>query len=265
MEFIIVFQNRILLKKFYAAMKKIFPLLLIATLTFSFILEKNSLEDGLVAHYDFNDCTARDNTDNKSDGKLFGNVTCWSGIEDDGLLLDGFDDYIEFHGIVNEYFTTSDFTLSFFIRTDQYSLFQQSLFSKREDCGEDFVLDFLLDRNKKTISIKVQQSVYKGYRDISPEIEDEGWYHVALVREGQEAKTYINRYLKRTVKRCSGIDLSNNAIFSFSNSPCLSGRTQRFKGILDEVRIYDRALTDDEIQAIYDLTPIEQAFTDCMT
>ena len=246
-------------------MKKTFPLLLLVMLSLSFVLEKNSLEDGLVAHYDFNDCTARDNTDNKSDGKLFGNVTCWCGIEDDGLLLDGFDDYIEFHGLVNRYFTSSDFTLSFFIRTDQYSLFQQSLFSKRENCDEDFVLDFLLDRNLKIINTKVQQSEYKGYQDISPEIEDGGWYHIALVREGQEAKTYINGNIKKAVKRCSGVDLSNDAIFSFSNSPCLSGRTQRFKGILDEVRVYDRALTDEEIKAIYELTPIEKAFTDCLS
>jgi len=223
-----------------------------------------SLEKGLIAHYDFNDCDATDITGNGSDGELFGRVTCWCGIEDDGLLLDGLNDYIEFHGKVNNYFTTSDFTISFFIRTDQYSFFQQSLFSKRENCDVDHVLDFLLDRNKKSIETKVQESEFKYYRDISPDILDGGWYHVALVREGREAHTYINGQLQRTATRCSGIDLSNDAELSFSNTPCLDGTTRRFKGILDELRIYERALSEDEIEAIYMLTPIERVKSDCL-
>lgn len=248
-------------------MKQTLLLLLLAMSCLSFVLENktDSLQDGLVAHYNFNNCDARDLTKNASDGKMFGDVTCWCGIEDDGLLFDGFNDYVEFHGIVNRYFTSSDFSISFFIRTDQYSFFQQSLFSKREDCGEDHVLDFLLDRNKKIIDTKVQQSEYKLYKDISPEIEDGGWYHIALVREGQEARTYVNGSLQKAVSRCSGVDLSNEAVLSFSNTPCLDGRTQRFKGILDEFRVYDRAISDDEVQAIYELTPIEKAYTDCMS
>ncbi|MEM6966709.1 MAG: LamG domain-containing protein [Bacteroidota bacterium] len=247
-------------------MKQIFPPLLLAMLMLSFISNPNSLslQNGLVAHYNFNNCDAKDISGNGSDGELFGGVTCWCGIEDDGLLLDGVDDFVEFHGIVNRYFTTSDFTLSFYIRSDRYSLFDQSLFSKREDCGEDYVLDFSLNRNQKSIKTKVQESEYRGYKDISPDIKEGGWYHVALVREGQEAHTYINGYLQKSVKRCSGVDLSNDAILSFSNSPCLGGRTQRFKGILDEVRIYDRALSESELEAIYKLTPIEKAYADCM-
>lgn len=140
-------------------MKQTFLLLLFAIFNFSFVFDSKtiSLQDGLVAHYNFNDCDARDVSGNDNDGLLFGEVTCWCGIEDDGLLLDGVNDYIEFHGVVNRYFTTSDFSLSFFIRTDQYSFYEQSLFSKREDCGEEFVLDFLLNRNKKTIETHVQQ------------------------------------------------------------------------------------------------------------
>jgi hypothetical protein len=247
-------------------MKQTFLLFLLAISHLSFVFDSEtiSLQDGLVAHYNFNDCDARDISGNDSDGLLFGEVTCWCGIEDDGLLLDGVNDYVEFHGAVNRYFTTSDFTLSFFIRTDQYSFYEQSLFSKREDCKEDFVLDFLLNRNQKKINTLVQQSEYKKYQDISPDIEEGGWYHITLVREGQEAHTYINGIMQKSVKRCSGVDLSNEAVLSFSNSPCLDGKVQRFKGILDEVRVYDRALSEEEVEAIYSLTPIEKAYSDCM-
>ena len=35
---------------------------------------ENSLEKGLVAYYSFNDCDAHDESENGSDGKLFGNI-----------------------------------------------------------------------------------------------------------------------------------------------------------------------------------------------
>ena len=247
-------------------MKQTFFFLLLTILHLSFVdnSETISLQDGLVAHYNFNDCDARDISGNGSDGLLFGEITCWCGIENDGLLLDGINDYIEFHGIVNRYFTTSDFTLSYFIRTDQYSFYQQSLFSKRENCGKDFVLDFLLNRNQKKIETSVQQNEYKKYKDISLDIEGGGWYHITLVREGQEAHSYINGILQKSVMRCSGVDLSNDAILSFSNSPCLDGKVQRFKGILDEVRVYDRAISEQEVETIYSLTPIEKIYSDCI-
>ena len=248
-------------------MRQILSIIILCLIQFSFsspIENSFSLEEGLIAHYTFNDCDAKDITGNGSDGELFGGVTCWCGIEDDGLLLDGLNDYVEFQGKVNNYFTTSDFTMSFFIRTDQYSFFRQSLFSKREDCGEEYVLDFLLDRNKQSIETIVKQSEFKSYRDISPDILDGGWYHVALVREGREAHTYINGQLQKSATRCSGVDLSNDAVLSFSNTPCLDGTIRRFKGILDELRIYERALSEKELEAIYLLTPIERVKSDCL-
>ena len=101
----------------------IFVLFFLAAFTLSTALPYNSLEDGLVAHYSFNYCDARDDSGNGSDGELFGGVGCWCGIEDDGLLLDGARAYIEFPGKVNRYFNTSDFTISFYFKAEQYLVF----------------------------------------------------------------------------------------------------------------------------------------------
>jgi len=226
----------------------------------------NNLEKGLVAYYSFNDCDAHDESENGSDGKLFGNIGCWCGIEDDGLVFDGNHDYIEFHGIVNRYFTTSDFTISFYFKSSQYTVLKQSLLSKRENCEEFNALDFRLDQNFKIIKTDVNETPYKDYGDISPETGGGGWKHFAIVRKGTIAYTYINGVLIREGHRCSGVDVSNNAVLSFSNSPCiLEGRATRFKGILDELRVYDRALTELEISNLYFLHPVEKAEQDCVT
>lgn len=227
---------------------------------------QSNLDESLVAYYSFNQCDARDDSGNGSDGKLFGQVNCWCGIDDDGLLFDGVNDYLEFTGIVNNYFNTSDFTVSFYFRNEGRNIFRQSLLSKRTDCGDDHLLDLQLDLTQKEVRIEVRENEHKDYGDISPELAGNGWHHFALVREGTRAFTYINGSLIQSGRRCSGVDISNAAPLSFSHSPCIgSGGARPFKGILDELRIYDRALTELEIQLLYDAYPIENAASDCYT
>ena len=87
----------------------------------------NHIDDGLIAYYSFDNCDARDDSGLGSDGKMFGTVECWCGGQNDCLLLDGKNDYIEFHGFVNKHFNTSDFTISFYFRQSEQSVFKQSL------------------------------------------------------------------------------------------------------------------------------------------
>jgi hypothetical protein len=246
-----------------------FPVvLLLATLWLS-PLNKPDTDDltkGLVAYYSFNDCNARDESGNGSDGKLFGNVGCWCGIEDDGLLFNGKHDYVEFYGIVNRYFTTSDFTISFYFKSNQYSVLKQSLFSKRESCEKYNALDFRLDRNLSIVETDFNETPVKDYGDISPETGENGWKHFVLARKGFKAYTYINGVLIREGHRCSGVDITNEAVLSFSNSPCVyEGGATRFKGILDELRVYDRALDESEVENLYLLNPVEKAEQDCVS
>ncbi len=224
------------------------------------------LQDGLVAYYTFNQCDARDDSGGDSNGKLFGKVGCWCGIEDKGLLFDGTNGYVEFYGAVNDYFQTSDFTISFYFKPDQYSIFRQSMLSKRMECDEYQMLDLLLDMNQKEINTNVYETPGKYYPNISPALVSNGWHHIVLVRDGFMAQTFINGDLQREGLRCSGVDITNEAVLSFANSPCINAKgVRRFKGILDELRIYNRALSSEEVRALYQLYPIENPMMDCTT
>jgi len=221
---------------------------------------------GLVAYYSFDKCDARDDSGNGCEGILYGNPSCWCGIDNNGLLLDGKNDYVEFTGVVNRCFTTSDFTVSFYFKAEKKSIFKQSLLSKRSDCAPEYVFDIQLDQQSQKIQTDVLQEEGINYGEISPDCKEVGWYHYALVREGRHAHTYINGILVHSGTRCSGVDISNDAPLNFSNSPCIgAGGTRRFQGILDELRIFDRALSHEDIQALYDRYPIEQANADCFS
>lgn len=225
----------------------------------------DNLQEGLVAHYTFNDCNARDETGNGSNGQLFGGMGCWCGIEDEGLLFDGVDDYVEFPGKVNAYFRTSDFTISFYFKPEQFSIGRQSLLGKRPDCDENRMFDLLLDVNNLQVKTDVYETPSKNYGNISPTLPGNGWQHFTLVRESFKAQTYINGELQHEGYRCGGLDLENDMVLSFANSPCVgTDGVRRFKGILDELRVYNRALTTVEVRLLYKLHPIENVMMDCV-
>jgi uncharacterized repeat protein (TIGR01451 family) len=75
------------------------------------------------------------------------------------------------------------------------------------------------------------------------------WTHVALTFDGSTAKTYLNGELKRTVTNLTGnVSTSSNPLRIGSGGQ----PTQRFVGEIDEVDLFNRALCDSEIRAIYD-------------
>ena len=73
------------------------------------------------------------------------------------------------------------------------------------------------------------------------------WYHIAMVFDSGTVKVYVNGSLYDQ-DYAAGVatlpDLSNNMTLG-------GGPTGYFNGKLDDVRIYDRALTDLEVEDIY--------------
>jgi hypothetical protein len=85
------------------------------------------------------------------------------------------------------------------------------------------------------------------------DIWDNAWHLIAWSYDGTAVKTYVDGILVvKTI--CSGGYLPTNApieIGHFWNTPT---DTRYFSGTLDEVRIYNRALSDSEILALYNAT-----------
>jgi len=88
-----------------------------------------------------------------------------------------------------------------------------------------------------------QRAVYS-----DTELEEGVWYHVVGVYDGQKVQLYING-VKQTAE-------TNYSKDSFSNTAPLkiAGSTYDHHGIIDEIRIYNRALTEKEIKYLYHKT-----------
>ena len=228
---------------------------------------ENSIPDsGLVAYYSFNDCQVTDITGNGSDGKILGSGgDCRCGVEGNGILLDGQTDYIEFSGPINDYFTTSDFTLSFYFKPIGQSIFKQSLVGKRTTCEDDHALDVMLDMRNEMMLTDFIEEEFIAFGDLSAGLDAGGWHHYALVRNGFRAYTYINGKLMNEARKCSGVDIANDTPLSIGNSPCVGSGARRFNGVVDELRLYEKPMSAQKIMSLYSKTKVEDAEKGCVS
>ena len=75
--------------------------------------------------------------------------------------------------------------------------------------------------------------------------------HIVFVRNGARSLLYINGVLKDEATANSVINLENNAVLSIANSPCQSTTDRPYEGALDELYIYKRALSADDVLELY--------------
>ncbi len=83
-----------------------------------------------------------------------------------------------------------------------------------------------------------------------------GWNHIVVVYENKRPRLYINGQLKRT-----GLTSTKTTVYSSTKIGGGLNTYGPFKGYLDEVKVFDRALTTQEIYALYDAGKI--FVTDC--
>ena len=77
------------------------------------------------------------------------------------------------------------------------------------------------------------------------------WYHITGIYDGADIKVYVNGVEDGTHNVGSITGTANNENLQIGGR---SDSTDMFDGFIDDVRIYNRALSADEIQKIYNNT-----------
>jgi hypothetical protein len=83
-------------------------------------------------------------------------------------------------------------------------------------------------------------------------VNDGDWHHVAFVREADtgELRTYVDGSLEATADSVPGTVGTDFA--SLGRVEDTGGSPEEFKGRLDDVRVYDRALSNDSVGLVYE-------------
>ncbi|MDW4369457.1 LamG domain-containing protein [Staphylococcus saprophyticus] len=220
------------------------------------LLYPNPVKDGLVLYYDFkgmknSDVTkgvAKDLTKNILNGSLKNfNYTEASGYKD-GLLLDGVDDYVETirNNAINNLTYTLSVELLFEIKKSDNTVLYLASNSESSTGASGFTIGYFGDSQGQV------GLFYRGIRFWSTKnLElNKKYFLQVTVDESGNMKLFINGKLdKTTTSSIHSTRPSLNLFFgkaAFYNSPFTNFNIGDFK-------IYNRALTDQEIQHNYNL------------
>ena len=72
-----------------------------------------------------------------------------------------------------------------------------------------------------------------------------------FVRRGNRSQLYVDGELVQEVAASSRVNIDNNAELNIANGECVGITDNRFAGMVDELRVYDRSLRVEEINALY--------------
>ncbi len=208
---------------------------------------------GLKAYYSFDNCDGTDDTGNGSDGELFGLLDCDCGVSGMALEFDGVDDYVTFigDGLVNTYFDDDDFTVSFYYKSYDNSP-RISLVSKSANCVDNLGLEIRQQSVQNNLLTEIEENVALN-EELTSDLDPEHcWRHVVLTRSNRLISVYVDGELTNEVTSNAVLDINNSAPLSLSNSPCIGvDGTSRFRGLIDEMAVYDEPLTALQIRDMY--------------
>jgi hypothetical protein len=74
------------------------------------------------------------------------------------------------------------------------------------------------------------------------------WYHGAIVYDGTNVKFFIDGILDNTLTVSGSLHSFTSALLQIGSS---DDGTDQFRGDIDDIRVYNRALSNSEIQALY--------------
>ena len=235
-------------------MRLILPLLIVLISIFTLYSQPT---DGLVAYYSFDACDATEDTGSGADGIIMGNANCGCGVLGNGFEFDG-NTMIQILGNPEILFT-KDFTISFFIKPDPQSNSVMDILSKSETCGIDSTVELRYNPVTRDLRLSLSQhadlSIKTGYNLPTTAC----YHHIVFVRRNRELILFYDGVQKALSPSVAFVDIQNDGILTLGGGPCLSNGEVAFRGVLDELRMYNRALTFFEVQQLN--SPIDEITT----
>jgi hypothetical protein len=169
------------------------------------------------------------------------------------LNFDGVDDKVVVNNSTLGNFGTGDFTIEMSVRT-ALSSGVEYLASKRNFCGGDNFWSLQIVNGKLNMEM-AENAASLNYVALLGHtlISDGQWHHVALTRQLGNVNIYVDGVLE-TTSNATIANLNNSYVLEFGSSICNVGNagnngSVKFKGDMDEIRIWNRALCTAELDS----------------
>lgn len=226
----------------------------------TFTYEATGINKGMFVYYPI-----AGNADNEAGDQYHGVingatlVADRNGNADEAYSFDG-NDFITVGDLP---ISTQSFSVSFWMKRDDVQQ-QQALMGYRGTCNASNQVNvtttwssnlnsYVVGMNTGNTSLGQGFLNYSAYTPISADT----WHHISLVRDNEAGllKVYLDGNLEAVTAFNTSIDVDNSGIWGIaSGSACINvDATRRYTGDLDEVRIYNRAITEAEAAALPNL------------
>ena len=205
-----------------------------------------SATTGLLACYTL-DGNVSDTSGNNLNGTAQGNPVYEAGAVGQAMMFDGIDDYVDCTNNVKFDTITDKITVAAWIRVDLFDKNYQAIVTKgdsswriaRDGTGDD--VQWRCNGPTPSLEVVSQATVNDGQ-----------WHHLAGTYDGATARLYVDGVLDGSMATTGAISKNTAPVYISGNSEKAS---RLWNGSIDDVRIYNRALTEAEVRLLADTTP----------
>ncbi len=214
-----------------------------------------SLEEGLIVHYSF-DGNANDRSGNNNHGTVNGAQLTIDrfGNENSAYSFNGINNFIS---ASSDILPTAERTTTLWFKTNTVSKSPVLFSYGGGNCGSSWFIGFTVESNNNNYYLSSHCDINTL---ISPDSLDsiDTWLHLVISTDTSGTKIYINgvkiasnnNFITNT--DVTGKNLSIGVATSPSGfAPYTDINVGYFDGSIDDVRVYDRALSESEIQELY--------------
>src|SRR3989339_813494 len=224
-----------------------------AGLTVNEELSLINLDSGLVAHYPFNG-NADDESGNNNNGTVNGAqlTTDRFGNVEKAYSFDGTGSYIEVAD--NSTLGPEKITISAWVYMS--NIYDGAIVGKgnyNDASGEQYLMGVNSNNNQAFFEIKRNSSCQAGigWNIANATTSTFAWRHIVGSYDGNIINVYIDNYLVDTNSSFLSGSLDDCSGGTLRFGKWWSGETRYFNGLIDDIRIYNRALNEAEIDSLY--------------
>ncbi|MHC4506636.1 MAG: LamG domain-containing protein, partial [Planctomycetota bacterium] len=201
---------------------------------------------GLVGHWKFDEgrgTTARDSSGEGHHGAVKGGARWARGKVGNALFFDGEDDHVAIPDKA-AFDITGNITVAAWIKVASFTKEFQAIITKGDRSWR-----LHRDRHKRNLEWACTGLSHRTYGDLSGSsaVDDGRWHHVAGVYDGTRTYLYVDGKVDASVMTSGAIRPADHPICIGHNA---ARRGRHFHGLIDDVRIYERALSAAEVRAL---------------
>ncbi len=202
---------------------------------------------GLVAHYRLDDGagTIASDATGAYPATLVNGAAWVTGRHAGGVSFDGANDYI---ALPNVKASGAGLTISTWVRTSSFTSSVAQRFVSKATGTADQAHDWMLGLTGNRLRFRLKTNgVTKTLVGRSGNLPLNTWYHATATYDGTRMRLYLNGVEVGSTAKTGAVAMNGNVPLNLGRNP---DGSNYMRGTLDDVRIYNRALTRNEILAL---------------